>query len=795
MAIRFDDAELSITLSVHDLADAGGLSGHLSRAEGGRSGAARMAAGRRVHTGWQAARAQEDGGFSSEVRLEREVRVGRWTVRVHGRVDGLSELAGHPLVEEVKSTALGSFRLERTRLEDWPHYRDQLEIYLWMLAGRGQVPVGRLVLVSLADASRTAFGVAWEPERVEADLLQRLQWIVAGRDRLLAWLAERRDRVVPMPFPTWRPGQELISAEVERALGGDTQLLVQAPTGLGKTAAVLHGALSHALPADRQVFWATSRTTQQPGLERTAQLFRDAGLRLRSASLNARERMCLQEVVDCSPEACPYARDYHDKVREHALAAALEAEALDAPGLRELGRAHQVCPYELSRDVAAECDVVVGDYNYAFDPDARNRQLFGEDSAHHWVVVVDEAHQLPDRAMGYGSPQVHRAAAEAVLSTLEGSSGSWRPFVRAAAEVRDEILDARLQIVEQPRDHKAVASLSLARWRDLADRLDELSVDHAVLTAARPLVPPGDEDPWTLLSRQVQRFRRQLDLAGDETVHLVDATPGQEQVSLLCCDPSPWLGPILGGLGGVVAMSATLSPLDFYRDLLGLARHDVLRVSSPFPQAHRKVLLAPRISTVYRDRVDQAPGTAQLLESCLAAVPGNAAVYFSSFAMLRDISARWSLEGREVLVQEPGMTEVRRRAWLERMGQPGPPVVLAAVLGGIFAEGIDLPEGALRAVFVLGPALPPVGLERDLLRDYYQTQYGAGFQYASLVPGMTKVIQAAGRLIRRPEDRGTVVLLGKRFRWRDYRTLLPEDWSPEIPDDPAEAITGFWAED
>ncbi len=202
--------------------------------------------------------------------------------------------------------------------------------------------------------------------------------------------------------------------------------------------------------------------------------------------------------------------------------------------------------------------------------------------------------------------------------------------------------------------------------------------------------------------------------------------------------------------------------------------------------------VAPRVSTAYRDRASHADRTAELLTQCIRAVPGNVVVYFSSFAMCDDIMGRVDLKERDLLCQTAGMDDSSREAWLARLSESGTPVVLAAALGGIFAEGIDLPHGALHAVFIVGPALPPVGLERDLLRAYFERQYGDGFLYASLVPGMTRVIQAAGRLIRRPEDRGVVVLLGRRFRWRDYRALLPEDWQVEVPDDPAVAVAAFF---
>jgi Rad3-related DNA helicase len=244
----------------------------------------------------------------------------------------------------------------------------------------------------------------------------------------------------------------------------------------------------------------------------------------------------------------------------------------------------------------------------------------------------------------------------------------------------------------------------------------------------------------------------------------------------------------------VVALSATLSPVRFYRDLLGLTHHPVDHVEMPtaFPPENLSVVVAPRVSTRFSDRAAHAERTAAMLTTCIEAVPGNAAVFFPSFAMLEDIMGRVHPLGRALLIQERSMSEERRAAWLDALDGSPKPTVLAAVAGGIFAEGVDLPPGALSAVFIAGPSLPPIGLERNLLTELYEQRYGEGFLYASLVPGMTRVIQAAGRLIRRPEDRGIVVLLGRRFRWRAFQELFPDSWQPEVALDPVEQVRAFF---
>lgn len=793
MTLRFDDHDRTLSLSVRDLVEAGPPSGHLVL-EVAQSRQARMAAGRAAHTTWQAFQAEADEAYRAEVTLKHTLEVGDWTVMLHGRVDGITEEAGRTVVEEIKSTALDADRLRPTVATDWPAWVEQLAIYLWMLEQSAwPEPVGRLVLISLLDGSRHMLGVPLDAEGTGRFVLQRLARIVRLRELRLRWYAARQAWQVPIPFEAWRPGQPPITDQVRDALDAGKRLLVQAPTGLGKTAAILHGTLSWALQHNKQVFWATSRNTQQAGVTATLERFTGRDLPITWVGLRAKEKVCLNDVVACRPDTCRFARSYYDKLDAgRVVEQALADGALSPEAAMALGRTHEVCPFQLAIDTAEQVDVVVGDVNYALSPTGRLKRLFGDTTAGDWVLVVDEAHQLVDRAREHASPEVHLRLAREAMQALDQEDLA--AFAEVAADVQQAVLDVTQATPGPYRDDLAQAELALAPWRALSRRIDELAFDHALHRAKQGAIP-GAPDPYLDLSRQVLRFAAVAEDAGAETVTLARVTRGDEAVRLLCLDPSTMLAPWIAALGGFVGCSATLAPHGFYRDLLGLP-DDTRRldVPSPFPPEHRQIVIASRVSTRFADRHAHAPRTAELLSRTIAAVPGNVALYFPSFAMLGDLSARIDPGDALLLAQRPGMQEAERAAWLEQMGTGRRRVVLAAVLGGIFAEGIDLPPGALSAVVVVGPALPPIGLERDLLRSYYEERFGQGFRYASLVPGMTRVVQAAGRLVRRPEDRGVILLVGRRFRWRDHAELLPADWQPAHPDDPVDAVARFWTQ-
>lgn len=789
MSLRFDDDQRVLTLSVRDLVELGFRSGHLSL-EIVRSAKRRLAEGRAVHEAWQTSRGLEDEAFEAEKSLRVQIRVGEWTVDVQGRVDGLSREGQRTLVEEVKSVALDHDRLFTTTVDDYPSYAAQVEVYLWMLGQLRHVePVGRLVLVSLVDGSRHVLGVTASDEEIDGRIRRWLARVLDLRDDRIAWLRRRRDQSVPWPFDGERPGQAEGREHVHRSLDLGRVAMLEAPTGLGKTAAVLVAALRHAFAEGRQVFWATARTTQQSVAVETARRLIDAGLELRVVVITAKDKVCLNDVVDCRPETCRFAYLHHDKVQGSDLLQRVWGSRLaQREGLQGLGREFEVCPYQLASDAARNADLIIGDYNYAFDPDLGGATLFGE-ALERWVVVVDEAHQLVERARGYGSPAVRGAVARQARQGLAGVSGYAR-FV----ELCDEILALLRTVADSAAGtgREAVVELDARPWRRLVEQLDDVAVDYGVLKANQPAFDREAMDPWLDLARSVLRLADAIDRAGPETVSLVRHRSDPD-VSLLCLDPSTLVGPRFAKLGGAALCSATLSPARFYRDLLGLGEEVEERsLAAPFPPGNRAVIVAPRVSTRFRDRQAHAPRTADLLQRVVAAVPGNVALYFPSFAMLEDLVERLDIGDRDLLRQRPGMTEGERAGWLAQLREAETPTVLAAALGGVFAEGVDLPGGALQAAVVIGPALPPIGLERQLLRDYYEERYGAGFAYASLIPGMTKVIQAAGRVVRGPEDRGVVVLVGQRFRWRDHAALLPDSWVVQNPDDPVAAVYTFF---
>ncbi len=790
--LRFNDAERTLTLSVHDVLDAGPPSGDL-RLGGVWSSVARMRAGTAAHAQWQQGRMAMDPAYDKEVRIAHRVVVRGWEVMIQGRMDGLFMEADQWVVEEVKSSAFDGRRLSSISQEHMPRAVQQLRVYLHVILGRGQLAKGRLVLVSLVDGSQRVLEVDPDPD-MAAFLESQLTEILLRHERVVAWQSRRRAAVVPVPHEAWREGQEDMVNAVETALHQGAHVLLTAPTGIGKTAAVLTAALRVAAATDRRIFFATARTTQQLLVEETLRAFAGKGFPLHAVSIRARDKVCLNEVVACRPDCCRFAAGHHDRVGERALQGELWREEAgvwtvpDPDTIVSLSEEHSVCPFALTMSLVQQADVVVGDYNYVFDPARRLGPL--ADAPDEWIVIVDEAHNLPDRAMGYGSPRLSRSTVAEAVEVLLGN-GAYSACVDLMRDVLS-FLDAGIADLHAKEEARTVADGVDMGWlQELARRFDALAIDYALLRWEQPVFEAG-ADLWVDVARGVHGMRESLDRAGDETVVIWrGGTNGG--IRVLCRDPSVLLGPVFGDAGASVAMSATLMPPEFYSSMFGhpTDRTEVIAFDSPFDPQHRRVVVLPTVSTEYRHRDRDRDAMAALVSEAVGAVPGNVAVFFSSFVLRDSVLPLLSLGERPALIQERGMDEAARQVLLQTMSA-GQGHVLLGVLGGIFSEGIDLPGDALLAAIVVGPALPPVGLERRLLSAWFEERYGHGFRYAYQVPGMARVVQAAGRVIRTPSDRGAIVLIGRRFLQRDYQAFFPQEWSPQRTNDPAAALAGHW---
>jgi DNA excision repair protein ERCC-2 len=765
------------------------------------TGLSRMWIGSELHRRVQRELEATEPGFCSEVAIDIELEIDGWTIEISGRADGVVRVDDSVVrVDEIKTLHFAVDLHNLYAQERLERFKRQAALYAFMLSDHEHPAAARLILVDIVSHEERDEDVPWSPDSVHAWLRQQIHRLIAREERRIRRLAELREAAEVLPFPhaEMRPSQQEIGDAVAEALDNGRHLLVRAPTGCGKTAAVLHPAVRAALGRGQRVFFLTAKTLQQRLAVETAQAMQK-GL-FRSLQLRAKSKMCANTEIVCHEEFCPYAKEYGLKLTRTELVPALiaESEHLDPDRIFDAARENVVCPFEVSLDLLAEVDLVVCDYNYVFDPTIGLRALVHGNALQDSVLVVDEAHNLVDRSRDYFSPELKINRLEATQKFLDGRSAPIFEEIRElVGELIDEIRRTVTVSLGDSGHNEGPAQLDETAISDLRIAFDGTMLSYFLYKRENEMWIAND--PVLDVFFTLTRFHRVLTLGGDEFVHIAErnADGEGERLKIFCRDASRFVGEILDESASAIAMSATLEPFDFYRDLLGFDAHrtDELYVPSPFPPENRMVLAIGDVDTTYKRRSAHYDRIASWIAR-LSHPTANVLTLFPSYAFLDAVHDRLPSVPHKVIAQRPGVDDAGQREVLGAL-RNGEPHLLLAVLGGIFAEGVDYPGDMLSQVIVVSPGLPQYNLERELLKGYYQEFYDHGFGYAYLVPGLTRVVQAAGRLLRSDEDRGVIVVMGRRFLDPRYMRLLPEEWTFGDPEaltyeDPEQAIREFF---
>ncbi len=565
------------------------------------------------------------------------------------------------------------------------------------------------------------------------------------------------------PFPRWRPGQEELAVSTAKAVESSGETMIQAPTGTGKTAALLFGAMPPAVRSWNTVFFLTAKNTQKRLALDTGVRFRDGGLPLRVVTLSSRQDTCPIETDRCSPEACPLAEVFEERVRKAGLLDSLLAlGAVDTARIVEESVRAGVCPFETALCLAQRCDLVICDYNHVFDPSASLKRFFAEEeTAARIDLLVDEAGNLPDRVMKIWSPEIRDSWLRATASYARRTGNRrlttlirpWKKLLKAAkAFLPDDATDD----AALPSD-LSPPKVDSARFRKVIGSAAELPLETLEL------------------SRAVARFSLVAERLDSRFHLLARSEKGDTVLQWFCSDPSDLTREVHSRCRSVTAFSATLSPADHFRPLLGLAGSaGWTETEWPFPRENLKVWIDSTINTRWKARKTATVRVASRVRGAWKKTPGTWLAWFPSFSWMEDVA---SLLGEcDPLVQPRVTTPEEREAFLG-MACSGGKLILA-VAGGVFSEGVDLTFPDLRGGFVAGPSLPSVNTRQELVRAVHERIFGDGFLHAYVIPGMNRVIQAAGRLVRNPDQRADLVLLGERFVQSPYLELLPKHWLP-----------------
>ncbi|OBZ10099.1 ATP-dependent helicase [Bacillus sp. FJAT-26390] len=758
----------TVTISVRNLVEYVFLSGSID---------VRLNAIDTMHEGTKAhQRVQRTYGEQDrkEVYVKADIAVDDLLFVVDGRCDGL--LGTDPLltVDEIKSTG-GD--LERITEDGYPVHWAQALFYAYMYAKEHEQAAMRIQLTYVQTATEEERRFVREASF--AELEQYVQEVIA-RYAPYAQLRRRHEqarnesiRELAFPFDAYRAGQRKLAGAVYKSIEEGVRLFAKAPTGIGKTISTTYPTLK-AMGAGmlQRFYYLTARTTTRAAAEDALLLMRDKGLHLHAVTITAKDKICFQEEVRCEKEHCPYADGYYDRINGAVLDILEKETVMTRSVIEAYSHKHRVCPFEFSLDLAYAADAVVCDYNYIFDPRISFKRQYAE-MKKRTALLVDEAHNLVDRAREMFSAELAKAPFLALQRELKGVHNEG---YRTAKAINDYFIALRKSSDGSPH----------LVQRQLPEELVELA--EAFASAAEQALAAGVGGSILDAYFNAQNFVRTAKLFDERYVVYIELSKSDVRLKLFCLDPSQLLQHMGKGYRSHIYFSATLSPVSYYMDMLGAGEDDyTLAVPSPFAREQLDVIIKP-LSTRYHDRDESKLPIAKLIMKLMDERPGNYFVFFPSYAYMNAVYEtymelrEWSTPAgdpsdAEVLLQKPDMSEEERDRFLETFqAGSGKSLLGFAVMGGVFSEGVDLAGERLIGVIVVGVGLPQLGVERNMLKEYFNEQGKSGYDYAYVFPGMNKVLQAGGRLIRSETDRGTLVLIDDRYLQTQYQRLLPEEW-------------------
>ncbi len=712
----------------------------------------------------------------TEVPLEMEIPQEDLDVclRVAGRMDALRD-GDVPLIEEIKLWQ-GKQKPEQANPAHWA----QAVCYGYMLCRErsiGQVQV-RVSYVSRQGGLRGQFEEIMTEAACKA-LFDELLTHYLARLRLVRAHMRERDatlRGLRFPFETYRAGQREMAVQVYTAIRLGKRLFASMPTGTGKSCAVLFPALKAMGEGwTGRVYYLTARTTQRQGPTEALARMRTQPLRLWTLTLDAKDKQCPSRTL-CHPDFCPRAKG-HFLRDEAAINEMLREDDWSPERIREVADAHCLCPFEFSLSLCELADLTICDYNYALDPAVHIQRIF--DRTSDVTLLIDEAHNLLPRVREMLSGAVDGGRIRRLRTVVGKAAGRKHDLYQAMTKVLRAIDDL-------PREEDAREGQLSGIPQSLENACQELT--DAFLDAQ------GEHFPWEEAGERMMDTLSELMgfvrvMRRERSAYAFLWQGGRDcRVTALALDVGTYFASATARMRGVVCFSATMHPLEDMKRLLGGEEEDAcFAMPSPFPRENLLVL-RQAVNTRYANRKASCECIAQAIAQVVRARAGRYIAFFPSFAYMEQVSAQLDMPHQ---TQRPGMSDEERRTFLSPYEAGGEPVLSLCVLGGIFAEGIDLPGSALDGVIVVGVGLPTVNLFQETLRAWYEQEMGAGFLYAYQLPGMQKVGQAVGRVIRTETDVGVAVLLDDRYRQGSYLRLCPEHW--QIRDGPLEArLNDFW---
>lgn len=727
-----------------------------------------MLKGSRLHRKIQK---QMGSHYQPEVSLKKDTEYADLILRVEGRADGIFLQDEQFCIDEIK----GVYKKLELMEEPVLVHRAQALCYAWIYLDAHDL--------EKIDIQMTYAHLDTEVIKRFRETLTRAelkQWYEELTDSYHKWLAyqiewrkKRNESMENLEFPfEYRKGQRKMVSGIYHAISKKEQIFIQAPTGVGKTmSAVFPAVRAIGQGMAETVFYLTARTITRTVAQDAFEILRDRGLLFKVITITAKEKLCFCDKPECDPEKCPYAKGHYDRINDAVYELWTTEQSFDRETLLRHAQKWQVCPFEMSLDLAIWMDGVICDYNYVFDPNVCLKRFFGENVSGNYLFLIDEAHNLVDRGREMYSASI---CLNDVIETRKFVKPYSQKLWKKLGKVKKQMEELRQNCGEwKVQENAGVLPISLLSVQGELDQLLE--------------EPPAQEVVDGILDFyfEVRDFLNISELVDDNyVVYTAFDENGRFYMKLFCVNPAENLQKCLDKGNSTVFFSATLLPLQYYRKMLSTRSENFgMYVESPFEQKKRCLMICRDVSSKYTRRgYEEYRKIAEYIARMSWQKKGNYMVFFPSYRLMEDVyqvyQDEFSVSWVRCISQHASMTELEREEFLEEFTEETEETLVGfCVMGGIFSEGIDLIGDRLIGAAVVGTGLPQVNCEREILKGYYDEKGEQGFDYAYRYPGMNKVLQAAGRVIRTKEDTGAILLMDERFLNRDYRNLFPREWN------------------
>ena len=759
-----------IRISVRNLVEFILREGDIDNRTGGGQDPENMQMGSRIHRKIQR---QMGSDYQAEVPLKTEIVCDGFTLKIEGRADGLIHTKEQVMVDEIKGVLR---ELDRVQEPAGIHLA-QAKCYASMVAEQeGVDEIGvQMTYCQMETEEVKRFQYSYRSNELKVWFDEVIRQYEKWAKFQIEWRKARNASVkgIEFPFP-YRKGQRDLAVSVYRTILRKKKLFIQAPTGVGKTISTVFPAVKAVgEELGEKIFYLTAKTITRTVAEQAFETLREQNLKFKVITLTAKEKICFCEETSCNPDDCPYAKGHFDRVNDAVYELLMREDVMSREVLEAQARKHKVCPFEMALDVSTWVDGVICDYNYVFDPDARLRRFFAEGGAGGYLFLIDEAHNLVERGRQMYSAELCKEDFLAVKKLVKGEA----PRFAKRLEACNKILLAMKKECENYKvlDNISHFGIQLMNVLSETDRYLEECVDKEVRETVLDFY------------FQVRSFLNIYDgLDENYVIYTEYQENGRFVLKLFCVNPAANLQKCLDKGNSAVFFSATLLPIQYYKRLLSTEKDNyAVYIDSSFDTKKRLLMNGVDVSTRYTMRSrEMYQRYATYIFRVVKAKMGNYLIFFPSYRFMEDVYQEFTQllasdeEEMELVIQQKHMDEEERENFLRafEMGREKS-LIGFGVLGGIFSEGIDLTNEKLIGTLIIGTGLPQVCNEREILKSYFDKKGLYGFDYAYRYPGMNKVLQAAGRVIRTEDDRGVILLLDERFQREKGKEIFPKEWA------------------